>query len=367
MTKCVASTDVAASCFFRTSIKPPFRKALLQITERCNLHCAHCFVSASDHGDTLSREIIRDVVIPRLESCRVRRVTLTGGEPFTHPDVMGIIEDLRCRGMPVGVCTNGTLVTEEQMVRLRGLGGIHVNVSLDGFREASHGRFRGDPRSFTLTLEAIRQLSVHHLLQGILVTPNRLASPGEYAELCEFAGRSGASYVLMNPLSPMGRGVASRDHLATEREEMIRIQVLTRPCEDAVEVVCVRFPNDSMPLSACQAGNIIYVFANGDVAICPYLVFAARSPHSQHRPDEFVVGNVLRHADIGDRLKRYAFRERYRAGDNPKCRACPMKDRCGKGCPAAVVASGEELGGVDEDVCAFGGRALAGSSDTSAT
>jgi hypothetical protein len=41
----------ASSCYFRTSVGGDGRKALIQITERCNLHCAHCFVSSGDWGD----------------------------------------------------------------------------------------------------------------------------------------------------------------------------------------------------------------------------------------------------------------------------------------------------------------------------
>jgi len=35
------SDQLAASCYFRTSVPTGQRKALVQITERCNLHCVH--------------------------------------------------------------------------------------------------------------------------------------------------------------------------------------------------------------------------------------------------------------------------------------------------------------------------------------
>jgi MoaA/NifB/PqqE/SkfB family radical SAM enzyme len=78
----------ASSCYFRTSIGGPGRKALVQITERCNLHCAHCFVSSTATGADLSVDCFLDLVLPRLIEARVRRLTLTGGEPFVHPDIL---------------------------------------------------------------------------------------------------------------------------------------------------------------------------------------------------------------------------------------------------------------------------------------
>ena len=54
----------------------------------------------------------------------------------------------------------------------------------------------------------------------------------------------------------------------------------------------IRFPStDGQPLAGCEAGTIIYVFTAGEVTVCPYLVFAARTPQSQHDPGEFIVGN----------------------------------------------------------------------------
>ena len=74
------------------------RKALIQITERCNLHCAHCFVSSGDWGGHMTRHDIADKVLPRLLLARVERVTLTGGEPFAHPDLLAICDDVLALG-----------------------------------------------------------------------------------------------------------------------------------------------------------------------------------------------------------------------------------------------------------------------------
>src|ERR1700722_8871268 len=103
------STDTQAhSCYFRTTTDGDRRKALVQIDERCNLHCAHCFVSATRHGATMPFSQIADVLIPRLADCRVERVTLTGGEPTIHPDFLDVVRAFRQAGMQVGICTNAT-------------------------------------------------------------------------------------------------------------------------------------------------------------------------------------------------------------------------------------------------------------------
>ena len=365
-TQAIARPGQAVSCYFRTTVPDGCRKALVQITERCNLHCAHCFVSATREGDTMELAAIERDVVPQLARARVARITLTGGEPFAHPDPVGVARLFREAGMTVGLCTNATLTTPEQIDALVGLGGVHVNVSLDGFAKASHGRFRGDRASFRVTVATVRQLASAGLLQGLLCTPNSLADEDEYLRLCDFAIEQGAEYVLMNPLSSMGRGFKSRAKLEAPADRMRRIQALTEPAAaHGLDVVHIRFPNDGgLPLAGCEAGRIIYVFTPGEVTVCPYLVFAARTPASQHDAVEFIVGNIFRDPDIAERLDAYRFHEKYQLGGNPTCGSCDLAAGCGKGCPAAVVSAGGRIGDVDREQCprvvppAFSGRPL---------
>ncbi|WP_211228518.1 radical SAM protein [Glycomyces tenuis] len=343
----------ASSCFFRTSIAGEGRKALVQITERCNLHCGHCFVSSGDWGEHMPAEAIISRVIPRLKAAGVERLTLTGGEPFVHPEIMVICRAVRAAGLPLAICTNATSTTDEQIAELVALGGVHINVSFDGFRPESHGKFRGSQSSFETTVETTRKFASAGLLQGLLSTPNALAASEEFAELCAFAADVGARYVLMNPLSAFGRGIATKARLAADDERMRAIAAVTARFDSpGMQTVRIRFPNDDKPLGGCDAGKIVYVFADGQVGVCPYLVFAARNPLSRHEVSEFLVGNIFSDAaDVPAALDAYRFHDRYRVGDNPTCGSCAMNAQCGKGCPAAVIAAGEHIGAVDSEQC----------------
>lgn len=350
MSKRLVVETHASSCYFRTSVEGDERKALVQITERCNLHCVHCFVSSTRVGADIPLEVMVETVLPRLRRARVTRLTLTGGEPFVHPHLLEICAAAARLDLPVKICTNATQTSDAQIAALAALGTVRVNVSFDGFRPSSHGRFRGDRDSFATTRETTRRFADAGLLHGILSTPNVLTRPEEFAELCAFAADLDAEYVLMNPLSSFGRGVKSHGRLAAPEQTMRAIAAETAPLAGRVELVPIRFPNDDRPLSGCDAGTLIYVFANGDTAVCPYLVFAARTPQSRHADREFLVGNIL-HGEIADALDRYRFHNRYQVGANPTCRACALSDSCGKGCPAAVVAAGQRIGAPDAEQC----------------
>jgi radical SAM protein with 4Fe4S-binding SPASM domain len=341
----------ASSCYFRTSVEGDGRKALIQVSERCNLHCAHCFVSSGNWGEHMSIKDITDKVLPRLKQARVERITLTGGEPFMHPEIISICESVIANGLPLGICTNATVTSDEQINMLAKSGTVHVNVSFDGFRPQSHGRFRGDQASFARTVETTRKFAAAGLLQGLLSTPNMLTDPEEFADLCEFAVEVGASYVLMNPLSAFGRGVKSQGRLAAGAGSMQAIREVTqRFAGRGIDLVHIRFPNDDKPLAGCDAGKLIYVFADGLTAVCPYLVFAARSPRSRYQESNFLVGNIL-HGEIASALDGYDLTGNLRMGDNPTCATCKINSLCGKGCPAAVISRGKWIGDVDDEQC----------------
>ncbi|MEU6610139.1 radical SAM protein [Streptomyces shenzhenensis] len=309
-------------------------------------------MSATKRGEYMPLHLVRERLVPQLTEARVNRVTLTGGEPFMHEDLIEVAAAFHDAGMDVGVCTNATIVTDEQIAAFREMG-AHMNVSLDGFSADSHGVFRGRPEGFEETVETVKRFAHVGILQGLLCTPNNLAEGEEYARLCAFAREQGAKYVLMNPLGEMGRGAAKgAQKLRQPDEHMRHIAELTLPfADEGLEVVHIRFPNEDKPLAGCEAGTIIYVFTKGEVTVCPYLVFAARTRVSQHPDTDFIVGNVWEHDDIAARLDAYRFHERWTVGDNPTCGGCAMNASCGKGCPAAVVASGQRIGAVDSELC----------------
>ncbi|MEU6486103.1 radical SAM protein [Streptomyces sp. NPDC046887] len=214
--RAIITGEQAVSCYFRTSVDHPARKALVQICEPCNARCVHCFVVATERGTYMAMEDIRDKLVPQLAAARVTKATITGGEPMMHPDLLEIVALFRAAGMSVGVCTNGTMCSDEMVAALAEWG-VHMNVSLDGFAPESHDTFRMLEGCFAETVDTMKRFARVGILQGLLCTPNNLAEDREYRELVEFAREYGATDVLMNPLGRMGRGHRRRRRASSAR------------------------------------------------------------------------------------------------------------------------------------------------------
>jgi len=96
---------------------------------RCNLSCTYC-----NEFDDFSKPVpLEDMFrrIDRLGEMRTGIVTISGGEPFLHPDLDEIIRRIRQNGMIAGIITNGYLLTADRIHRLNRAGLEYLQISID--------------------------------------------------------------------------------------------------------------------------------------------------------------------------------------------------------------------------------------------
>src|SRR5262245_10179098 len=91
---------------------------------RCNLACAYCneyhAVCAPVPAETVFRWI------DKLGGLGTDFVTVSGGEPFLHPELDAIIARIRKRGMVATLISNGYYLSRERIERLNGAGLDHL-------------------------------------------------------------------------------------------------------------------------------------------------------------------------------------------------------------------------------------------------
>lgn len=76
-----------------------------------------------------------------LKAYGVPVLILSGGEPLMRPDIFDISHRAKQMGFYVGLSTNGTLITEENIDRIAAVGYDYVGISIDGL-EQTHDTFR---------------------------------------------------------------------------------------------------------------------------------------------------------------------------------------------------------------------------------
>jgi MoaA/NifB/PqqE/SkfB family radical SAM enzyme len=123
-----------------------FSRVNFEITNRCNLSCAHCLRERSGEVHDLPPELIDRVLRQAREAYGVQLASLTGGEPLLHPRFESILESLVAHDYRFSFVTNGLLL-QKRLPLLRAPEVrkhlISVAVSLDGPDAATHDRIRG--------------------------------------------------------------------------------------------------------------------------------------------------------------------------------------------------------------------------------
>ncbi|WP_035011505.1 radical SAM protein [Enterococcus crotali] len=93
----------------------------IETTHRCNLHCAHCCMNASNNmkeESDLSLEQMKEMLNKIIE-WKPKRIMLSGGEPMLRKDFFLILSYLRSRyNGTIILSTNGTFINSKNASQL---------------------------------------------------------------------------------------------------------------------------------------------------------------------------------------------------------------------------------------------------------
>jgi MoaA/NifB/PqqE/SkfB family radical SAM enzyme len=95
----------------------------------CNLSCAYC-----NEYDKVSEPVPVDEMLRRIDHLArlgTSIITISGGEPLTHPDLDQIIARIRHHGRIAGMITNGYFLMPDRIERLNKAGLDHMQISID--------------------------------------------------------------------------------------------------------------------------------------------------------------------------------------------------------------------------------------------
>jgi len=178
--------------------------AHLELTYRCNWRCLFCYNPR--HSDL--RGMRRDdwsAVLDDLRALGTLTVSLTGGEPLTHPDFLSIAAEVRRRAMALRILTNGALVTETVADAIAELGPVGVEMSLHGAAPMTHDRATAVPGSFDAMLAGLDRLRARGV-PLLLKTPLTRLNEDELDGMIALAEARGVSYHVDPTITPRDDG-----------------------------------------------------------------------------------------------------------------------------------------------------------------
>ncbi len=324
------------------------------ITRRCNLRCSHCYLPAYEEGETPatthSPELTTEEALKVIDQIAVvnpeAMLILSGGEPLLREDLYELAGYASSRGMMVVLGTNGLLIDDDVVCKLKQSGVTGVSISLDSVDPEIHDSMRSLPGSWKSAENAIKTCHQH----GLAVQVNTTTTQNNYKEipeLIEFSKTLGAKVFSPFFLVCTGRGEEVTDITPEQYEEILSFVVESQGKHDGIMIRTRCAPtfrrilyqkNPDSPLlkldtGRCLAGiHYCRITPEGDVTPCPYMPLPAGNIKEQSFED------IWRNSAEFVSLRTPSLKG--------KCGACEFQRIC-VGCRARAFAFHEDC--MDED------------------
>lgn len=305
--------------------KYPLYTLLIEITKKCNAACDQC----GSRCDINSEELLtKEQILSAMRDLKENigtytMINISGGEPLLRKDLFEIMTEITAMGFDWGMVSNGSLITDSVIEKMKASGMKTITVSLDGLRE-THDSLRHLPGSYDKIIEALKKLKAAAFLDHLQVTfTANKRNVYEFEELYEILNPIGLNSIRVSFMDPIGRALDNTD-LLLNREEILYLtglanKINANPRNTKIIWGCPHFLGGLLERRRFMCFTGIYgasILVNGDIFVCPNV---------PHRP-EFIQGNILK--DSLSEVWKNGF-EFFRNRPLPqKCEGCEYKEKC---------------------------------------
>ena len=298
-----------------------------ECTLRCNLHCQHCGSDCvADAIPDMPREDfmkVLDGIAPHIDPKNFI-VVITGGEPLMRADLEECGKEIKARGYPWGMVTNGLALTPDRFTKLMNAGLRSLTISLDGLEE-NHNLFRGNPHSFERAVRAIHMAASAEELTFDVMTCVNKKNLSELPRIHNLLVNLGVKHWRVSNVFPKGRAkdnplfMLSIDEF---RQTFEFIREAKKQGQINVNYDCEGFLGSYEKVVRdqpffCWAGvNIASVLCDGSISACPSL------------RGDYIQGNIYKD-DLWDVWQnRYQVMRDRSWARNGECRDCKYWRYC---------------------------------------
>ena len=148
------------------------RNVVWELTLRCNMNCAHC---GSEAGHRRGKELNHEEALNfcnQLGQMGCEVLTLLGGEPFLREDWDDLALCLNNYKVKVNAISNGYIMDQSLVDRIKKARLTNVAISLDGLRETNE-KIRRKPGSYQRVMNSLSLLRQNGISSAIVTTITR--------------------------------------------------------------------------------------------------------------------------------------------------------------------------------------------------
>ncbi len=137
-------------------------KASVELTERCNYQCVHCYINQPAGDKALQQRELTlaewQHILDQMADAGVIWLLVTGGEPLLRPDFREFHLYARQKGFHITLFTNGSLLTPEMVDFLAQNPPWEIEITLYGATAETYEAVTRIPGSYQRCIEGIERL-----------------------------------------------------------------------------------------------------------------------------------------------------------------------------------------------------------------
>lgn len=266
------------------------RFAVWELTNRCNARCIHC---GSESGNCRENELTESEALhlcEELAELGCKQVGIIGGEFFLSPYWESVTKKLKELGVGVTHLTNGLLLNDKNIAKLKDLGVTWISISIDGIGE-THDYLRGVPGLFDIAIENLKKAREEGFRVGINTAMSK-RNIAELPQIFELLCELGVNSWQLQGVEDVGRANQNPELYLTVAEYYDIVKQVAEFRQKSSMYVCL---GDNIghfttfepsvrnnPFGGCIAGRLnVGIESNGNIRGCLSI-----------RGDENVEGNI---------------------------------------------------------------------------
>ena len=304
-----------------------------ECTLTCNAKCKHCGSSAEkkQYDGELTTEEIKSAfkqIACDMDASKIL-INVTGGEPLVRKDLCEVMEYATNElGFHWGMTTNGILLTEENIEKLRKANMETISISIDGIEE-THNKFRGVPNSYQTIINNIKKLKKAGYVKHIQVTTVfHKENINQMEELYQIMLELGLDSWRLVSMDPIGRANENDNLLLNGKEIKQLLDFIKSKKKDRRLELTYGWPGFlgleyekevRKQYFYCRTGiNVASILYNGDLFVCPNVPRIKSLIQGNIKTDNFkdIWNNKYKEFRTKDRTKCH------------KCEKCEYWDYC---------------------------------------
>lgn len=306
--------------------------ATFELTPFCNFSCVMCYVhltkeKADKQGNLLSADEWL-AIARQARDMGALYVTLTGGEPFLHPEFRKIYSELNKMGFLISIMSNGSLIDEEMIDFFREYGmPFMIKLTVYGASDETYKKVCGSSDGFTKMSKAvdlIKNAGVPLKMSSTIVRENA----DDLQKIYAFANEKGIPMQHTVSVTKSSRGSVNTVEKSRFALSDFSDELTLEELENS------KFPPLESPFAWCASyGSSLWMTWHGHLQMCSFM----------NIPEVVYSGNLASdYACLYEKLKEIK---------NPaECSGCEWQEFCQR-CPGILCAESGHPEKTDEGLC----------------